>query len=33
VVAEPPMPSAMTLKAMEENIKDAASIFFIDFDG
>jgi hypothetical protein len=32
VFAERPTPSAITLNASEENIKDAASIFFIVFD-
>ena len=33
VAAEPPTPRAMTLNAIEENIRNAAMIFFIDFDG
>ena len=33
VVAEPPTPNAIMLKAIEENISDAASIFFVDFRG
>ena len=33
VVAERPTPRAMTLNAMEENTRNAAMIFFIDFGG
>jgi hypothetical protein len=33
VGAEPPTPSAITAKLIDENIRDAAMIFFIDFDG
>jgi hypothetical protein len=33
IVADPPTPSAMTLKAMEENTRNAAAIFFIDLVG
>jgi hypothetical protein len=32
VVAEPPTPRAITLKAIEEDIKNTARIFFIVFD-
>jgi len=33
VVVEPPIPSAMTVKPTEENTRNAAMIFFIDFGG
>jgi hypothetical protein len=33
VVPERPTPSAITLNTMEENTRDAAMIFFIDFNG
>jgi len=33
MLAERPTPSAITLNAIEENIKDAASIFFMVADG
>jgi hypothetical protein len=31
LLAEPPTPSAIKLNVIEENMKTAASIFFIDF--
>jgi hypothetical protein len=31
IVSEPPTPSVMTLNPIEENTRNAAMIFFIDF--